>query len=235
MTHPEGSPAEYRRLDSLAKAGITLLVPPLLLLSNLYLLISPAFMNFQYALGLPPAERFTTEERVYWAKATLEYLRPGRDVSYLAAMEDEQGAIYTQRELSHMVDVKVLVDRTFLAHAVLLVLALISAVYLWGQPLGRLGLARALSGGSSLTIALFGLLGLFVAVAFTIFFDAFHRVFFVGDTWIFRITDTLIQLFPPAFWYNAAVAWAVLTMAEAAVIWLLTRMWVRGMRVREEA
>lgn len=192
-------------------------------------------MDWQYALGLPPAERFTPDKRLYWAKATLEYLRPGRDISYLAALEDEEGPLYTERELNHMIDVKTLVEGTFLAHAVFLALTLLSAGYLLAQGKGRLGLARALLRGSKLTLVLFGLLGLFIAVAFTIFFDTFHRLFFVGDTWLFRISDTLIQLFPPAFWYNAAIAWAVLTLGEAAVIWLLTRIWVRGMRGRQEA
>lgn len=214
-------------LEKVARASITLLVPPLLLLSNLYLLITPIFMDFQYSFHLPPAERFTTAERVYWAKATLVYLRPGRDISYLAALEDEEGPLYTERELNHMVDVKILVERTFLAHAALLALVLLTGVYLWTRRQGRSGLAAALIQGSKLTILLFGLLGLFVAVAFTIFFDAFHRIFFAGDTGLFRWSDTLIQLFPPAFWYNAVLAWAALTLGEAGVIWLLARIGMR--------
>lgn len=208
-----------------ARWAIAGLLPPLLLLSNLYILISPAFLDFQYALELPPAERFTAEERVYWAKATLEYLRSPADSSYLETMADEQGPLYNQRELAHMADVKILVDRTLRGQVIILALVLLATAYLLTRPRGIFSFVRAIFRGSTLTIIIFGLLGLFIALAFSVFFTTFHRLFFVGDTWLFQTTDTLIQLFPPTFWYNAVLIWAALTLGEAGVLGVLAYIW----------
>lgn len=217
----------FHILQNIARWSIILLFPPFILLSNLYLLITPAFMDFQYSLGLPPAQRFDEEERIFWAKATLEYLRNPEDISYLAEMADNQGPLYNQRELAHMVDVKILVERTFLSHEIISVVIGLSVLFLLTRPQGLVALAQSIMRGSVLTLALFGTLGIFSVIAFNVFFAAFHRIFFAGDTWIFRWGDTLIQLFPPTFWYNAALAWAALTLGEAGVIWLLARIGMR--------
>ena len=69
--------------------------------------------------------------------------------------------------------------------------------------------------------------GLLAFVNFHLFFTAFHRLFFEGDTWLFPRSDTLIQLFPLPFWMDATFILALLPLAEslivAAVAYVLSR------------
>ncbi|MBI3287026.1 MAG: DUF1461 domain-containing protein [Chloroflexi bacterium] len=165
----------------LARWAIIILTAPVLLLSNLYLLLTPTFIDLMYSLDIPPAQRYDVAERREFAVATLSYLRSPRDISALRELADEQGPLYKERELRHMGDVKTLANRL-------------------------------------LTIGLFALGGLFLGLSFNTFLVNFHRLFFTGNSWLFPYSDSLIQLFPPAFWSNAALAWAGLTLLEAAAL-----------------
>jgi uncharacterized membrane protein len=51
-------------------------------------------------------------------------------------------------------------------------------------------------------------------------FIEFHRVFFGPDEerWLFDYSDALIRLFPPRFWFDAAVFMGLLTIGEAAIL-----------------
>jgi uncharacterized membrane protein len=43
-------------------------------------------------------------------------------------------------------------------------------------------------------------------------------VFFSGDTWLFNFSDTLIRLYPPQFWFDAATIIGVTSIVEAIVL-----------------
>jgi integral membrane protein (TIGR01906 family) len=76
-----------------------------------------------------------------------------------------------------------------------------------------------------LTFLLFGLVGVLAATAFDTFFVGFHRTFFTGDSWLFNRSDTLIQLFPLPFWFDAAITWVGLTLGEAAILGVGAYLW----------
>ncbi len=75
-------------------------------------------------------------------------------------------------------------------------------------------------------MGIIGVIGLVAAFAFRFFFVRFHRIFFEGETWLFPGTDTLIQVFPEKFWFDAALLIVILTLIEAAVIGLLALTWL---------
>lgn len=202
----------------LARWAIIILTAPVLLLSNLYLLLTPTFIDLMYALEIPPAQRYDVAERREFAVATLSYLRSPRDISALRELADEQGPLYKERELRHMQDVKTLTARALAVQTILAGATLVALLVLGVNRIGRAQLAEAIRRGSLLTIGLFALGGLFLGLSFNTFFGGFHRLFFTGDTWLFPYSDSLIQLFPPAFWSNAALAWAGLTLLEAAAL-----------------
>jgi integral membrane protein (TIGR01906 family) len=76
----------------------------------------------------------------------------------------------------------------------------------------------AVFNGALLTIVIFGVIGLFALVAFDAFFVLFHRIFFVGDSWLFFTTDSLIQFYPEPFWVDASLGIALFTLLEAFVL-----------------
>jgi integral membrane protein (TIGR01906 family) len=84
--------------------------------------------------------------------------------------------------------------------------------------------------GASGTIALLVALVVLVLVGFDTFFTAFHRVFFTGETWLFDFTDTLIRLYPPQFWFDAATIIGVTTIIEAIVLGVLAWRWGKATR-----
>ena len=105
------------------------------------MLLTPAFPQFEYRLpNFPPDEYgFTTADRLRWGTYGINYLLNDSDVSYLGALKFEDGSpLFSDRELSHMHDVKGVTQGFLRAwYAVLAVLLL----------LGGLGLAGALGMG----------------------------------------------------------------------------------------
>ena len=203
-------------------------IPLFLLLSNLYLFLSPSFIGYEYSKGswpLPP--RYDDQERREVAKAVLYYLRSPEEISYLGELADAEGPLFNERELIHLVDVKVLARRALHLHGVLGLLIVGAVVILLFYPEGRKALPGSLLQGSVLTFLLFGLVGVFAAAGFDTFFVGFHRTFFAGDSWIFDRWDTLIQLFPLPFWFDAAISWVGLTLGEAAILGVGAYLWER--------
>jgi len=201
-------------------------IPFFLLLSNLYLFFSPSFINYEYSKGswpLPP--RYDDHERREVAKAVLYYLRSAEEISYLGELADEEGPLFNERELVHLVDVKVLARRALLLHGVLGLLIVGAVVILLFSPEGRKALPGSLLQGSVLTFLLFGLVGAFAATGFDTLFVGFHRTFFAGDSWLFNRSDTLIQLFPLPFWFGAAISWVGLTLGEATILGVGAYLW----------
>jgi len=200
---------------------IVLLVctPLLLLLSNLYLVATPAFVRREYAKsGFPTAELYHGAERLSLAEATLHYLRSGETESYLGSLQSQGQAVYNARETKHLVDVKVLMSAAFRVHGICALLCGLAIAFSWRPPRERAGALLALSQGCLGFLALMMAIGLLAYTNFNLFFTAFHRLLFEGDTWLFSFSDTLIQLFPVPFWMDATWLIALLTAIECAVV-----------------
>ena len=69
--------------------------------------------------------------------------------------------------------------------------------------------------------------GVYMVLSWDAFFTTFHRMFFEGDTWIFRYSDTLIRLFPIRFWQDVAATIVGLIMLEAVAVGVGAWMWRR--------
>ena len=88
---------------------VSLFVPIALIGTALRILLTPMFYTIEYNMPyFPPDEYgFTKEDRMQWAKPSVEYLVNSADISYLGDLKFDGGApIYNDRELSHMADVK---------------------------------------------------------------------------------------------------------------------------------
>ncbi len=200
---------------------VSLLVPLVLIGTAIRILLSPIYYTVEYNMPYFPADEYgmTKEERLQWAPYAVDYLVNNADISYLADLKFEEGdPLYNQRELSHMEDVKNVVQgalRTwYISLALLLVLALIAYRFEW-----RDGFFNGLRRGG------WWMIGLAVAIAFIVgvgilidpnvfweFFTLFHKLFFEGDSWLFYFSDTLIRLFPIRFWQDAFLAAAVIAL-----------------------
>ena len=193
---------------SLALSWFTTLLTPLaIIMIGVRLLLTPVFPEIEYRMpGFPEdSYGFTLQDRLTWSKPSIEYLINSADISFLADLKFDDGTpIYVERELSHMLDVKNVVQMLLKVWYVDLALLLLLGVWAWRG--GWLEAFRAgLRRGGLLTVGLLVALGAFAAVSFWQFFAWFHSLFFSGDSWLFEFSDTLIRLFPIRFWQDAVI------------------------------
>jgi integral membrane protein (TIGR01906 family) len=181
-----------------------IIVPVALTFLGLRLLLTHAFLQIQYHMPGFPADTygFTRSDRLHYSRLAVDYLVNSADIGFLGSLTFPGGSpLYNARELSHMLDVKNVIQPGlgvgYAVSAVLLGLAAWARFGGWGNEYLR-GLKR----GGWLTVGLAVGIGVFAAVSFWQFFTLFHGLFFTGDSWIFEYSDTLIRLFPLPFWQN---------------------------------
>ena len=133
----------------------------------------------------------------------------------------EKRDLFNAREITHMRDVKQLVQGVYIVAAV-------TAVYL----LGTVGigvvfhrrrfaaiLARRVLWSGGLTLLLIISIGLFALVGFDTLFQKFHQLSFANDFWqLDPRTDFLVMLFPQDFWFDATIWVATRAVAAALLI-----------------
>jgi integral membrane protein (TIGR01906 family) len=206
---------------------VSLGVPFFLIMTSIRLLIAPWYPQVEYRMFYFPPDPygFTLADRLEWARPSIEYLINDAPLSYLADLRLPDGsALYTDRELSHMLDVKILVGRMIVAWTALLILY--AAVFLWawrGKWMPRLWGALAAGGRWTITLILCILAA--VAVSFNGLFTLFHRLFFSGDSWLFLYSDSLIRLFPIPFWRDAFILMGVFTIGVAVLLIVFGGRW----------
>jgi len=180
---------------------LTVVVVPLFFVR---LLLIPAFPALEYRMPGFPEDTygFNYEERVKWATYGIEYLINDAGPEYLGDLRFDDGApVFTEREVSHMLDVKIVVGHTLTVFRLSLVLLVALGLFAWRRgwvDSFRLGIAR----GGWILLVLLLTLGALAAVSFWQFFSAFHAIFFEGDSWLFAFSDTLIRLYPIRFWQD---------------------------------
>lgn len=207
-------------------------MPWFLALTALFPLISSPFLRLQYARpDIPPSTRFAPQERQRLAEAAAHYLVSGEGIDYLANLTDLQGSpFFNDRELDHMVDVKVLLRRAVALDVVLGLLVVTSLGILISQRETRDRTPSYLIVASLVAPVLSIAALVAVTLQFRWFFVEFHHLFFVGETWLFPRSDTLIQLFPEMFWFAAFESWILLLMAISAAIGVGAYVWHRKRR-----
>ena len=212
--------------SSFFRVGAGLLVPFVLVLTNVRLMLTPGLVSAEYATpGFPPdSYGFTPQERVDWAKRSLEYLLNDSGPEFLEGFHLADGSpLYNERELQHMVDVKRLVQKAlaiWLASVAMMAVFLAGAWRTGGWPQARAGLRL----GARITLIVMAILIALVLLAFPLLFEfGFHRVFFDSGTYLFSYSDSLIRLFPLRFWRDAFGLLLLLTLGEAGGLVFLTR------------
>jgi integral membrane protein (TIGR01906 family) len=199
----------------------SLLVPLALIGTALRILLSPIFINIEYRMPYFPVDEygFTQQDRLQWAPFALKYLVNSSDISYLGDLKFADGTpLYNERELSHMADVKNVVQGALNVWSIsLAILALITFLAWRGQ--WTTDYINGLRRGGMWMIGLAVALGLIAGGGILVnpdvfwqFFTLFHKIFFTGDSWLFYYSDTLIRLFPMRFWEDAFLWAAILAL-----------------------
>ncbi len=206
------------RLLGLRRAVIALAVPILTVMLAVRAVASPAFLWLEYHRPGFPADSygFDTQERLRLGSYGLDYILNFAPHTYLADITTDGSVAFLPSEVEHMTDVKrvMLISITFAL--IMLVLALLSARTLRLRAPGVL--RSSLFAGAWLTLALLLGLGVAGAIGWEAFFTTFHEVFFPQGNWQFRMSDTLIRLYPPQFWVDAAASAGLLILLITAIL-----------------
>ncbi len=206
---------------------VTLILPFTILMLGARLLINPTFLAIEYNMPGFPADTygFTLEDRIRWATPSLLYLINDRGIDYLAQLrfDSSTGAeqagqpIYNERELSHMKDVKDVLQVLLRSWYAVLTMLILLAVWARRADWMDVYLAGWRRGGF-LMIGLLVAFGIFAVTSFWEFFSWFHSLFFTGTSWQFYFSDTLIRLFPMRFWADCFIYIGGLSLVVSLVL-----------------
>jgi integral membrane protein (TIGR01906 family) len=206
---------------------VTILIPLFLIGLAIRVLLSPIFYRVEYNMPYFPPDQygFTKQDRLKWAPYAVNYLINDADISYLGDLTFDDGTpLYNERELSHMDDVKRVTQGALRAWYISVALLLALGAWAWfggWWDSYRLGLMRGgwLMVGLAVTIALVVVVGILINPnVFYSFFVWFHSLFFEGDSWLFKFSDTLIRLFPIRFWQDAFLWAAVIALGGGVAL-----------------
>jgi integral membrane protein (TIGR01906 family) len=202
---------------------ITILVPFMLIMTSVAFF--PIFAQIEYRLPNFPADNygFTLADRLKWSGISINYMLNNQGISFLADQRLPDGQpLYNQRELSHMSDVKNLVQATIKAWVIGVAILLLAGIWAWrSQWLSMYRLA--ISNGGWLAVALIISILVGVAISFNTLFTDFHRLFFTGDSWLFLYTDSLIRLFPIRFWQDVFITLGALALSGGLALGFFVR------------
>jgi integral membrane protein (TIGR01906 family) len=186
---------------------VVVLIPVFLIMTAIRLLLFPLYTELEYQRPGFPADTygFTLQDRLKWSRVSLDYLVNSEGIEFLANQRlDENTPLYNERELSHMLDVKNLIQLMLIVWPLIGIAVL--GIGLLAMRGGWLALFwQAVGRGGWSAVGLIAAILVAVLVSFNALFTGFHKIFFSGDTWLFLFTDSLIRLFPLPFWQDAFI------------------------------
>jgi integral membrane protein (TIGR01906 family) len=200
-------------LLKLARVLVIVCLPFFFGFTMIGLVINDSYPRYQYNNPNFPDDPFgfTNEERLELALVAVAYLRrsePAEQVIYMLEEQTLPGSnqpLYNQREIDHMIDVKHLTDGIRRANQWVTMGLIIGVLLLYVGAGNRPAVFDALMMGGISTVALLALIGLFILLAWDVFFVQFHELLFPADSWMFPTSDSLIRLFPEKFWFDIGV------------------------------
>lgn len=223
----------------LIKAFLTIAVPTLLAIGSIRLVMTYQFLYFEYTRPNFSVDYygFTTEDRLEYGPYGITYLLNGEDIDFLgdlrlpiekcwdAPSNANDCPMYEQEALGHMVDVKIITEKTFIIGTVIAMITLALFYLAYRQPYLLHSIRLGLTYGSMLTLGIIISIIVFAFAAWDFLFDSFHEMFFEAGTWRFAFSDTLIRLYPEQFWFDAILTIGVLTSLGAILILVLMWQW----------
>lgn len=210
---------------------LMVVIPVLILLTSVWMILLGArlWIPIEYRMpGFPPdVYGFTTDDRLRWSRVDIDFLLGNDPITFFDNVRLESGEpMHNERELTHMEDVKSLIDLTRWVWAGALVSSLLLS-YGLARTAGRSTAGSAWRSAARWTALLLILLGLGLLLGFGVLFVGFHRLFFEGSTWIFPLSDTFIRLYPERFWRDTFVLVAFVSLGFTGVVYLLGRSFER--------
>ena len=203
---------------------IALTVPLTVLMIAIRTVASAPFLWFEYHRpGFPEdSYGYYLIERMRLGSYGVDYINNFAPREYLARVTTgaDNTLAFTEAEVNHMHDVKWVLLVAIIAVAALFLLTLFSSISLRERSPGTI--RRSLFSGAWITLGLIAVLGVMGFFNWEWLFTTFHQVFFPQGNWEFSVRSSLIRLYPPQFWIDAAIAVAVLVAVQITLLLVAT-------------
>lgn len=208
-------------LTILAACLFLLCFPLLLMTSNLRFEVSQ-IRFYQYGFdkyGISEVTGLSDAELTRAASGLITYFNTSRDSAQVRVVKDGQEIdLFSQRELDHLADVKVLIRLFYTVQwfALAYVLIYITAGFIARKRSFLRQLLHRVFLGGVFTLGLFAVVGMWALIDFDGLFLTFHLTSFSNDLWILDPSkDYLIMMFPAGFFSDAALYLVGGTVIEA--------------------
>ena len=203
---------------------IALTVPLTVLMIAIRAVASAPFLWLEYHRpGFPEdSYGYYLIERMRLGSYGVDYINNFAPREYLARVTTgaDNTLAFTEAEVNHMHDVKWVLLIATVAVAALFLLTLFSSISLRERAPGTI--RRSLFCGAWITLGLIAVLGVVGVFGWEWLFTSFHQVFFPQGNWEFSVRSSLIRLYPPQFWIDAAIAVAVLVAVQITLLLVTT-------------
>lgn len=203
---------------------IALTVPLTVLMIAIRTVASAPFLWLEYHRpGFPEdSYGYYLVERMRLGSYGVDYINNFAPREYLARVTTgaDNTLAFTEAEVNHMHDVKWVLLIATVAVAALFLVTLFSNISLRERAPGTI--RRSLFTGAWITLGLIAVLGVVGFFGWEWLFTTFHQVFFPQGNWEFSVRSSLIRLYPPQFWIDAAIAVAVLVAAQITLLLVTT-------------
>ena len=223
-------------MTGLAVILIAITVTPIFVVNAFRILSSDWFVRHELGQDDFPTDRYGLEgdDRLALALIGLRSIQPGTEGIALlerATLPDGSPA-FEGRELRHMADVRRLLGQALRLQLIVVSILLALGIALRRSSPWRTVVPRGLQVGAFVTFGIALLAVPIILLGFDDFFVQFHSVFFDGDSWRFLTTDTLLRLYPEAFWQDTSQLAAVIVVVQAVVVSVAATWWLRRLRVK---
>ena len=213
---------------------IAITVTPIFVVNAFRILSTDTFVRHELGRDDFPADRYglAGDDRLALALLGLRSIQPGSEGIALLerATLPDGSAAFGSRELRHMADVRRLLGQALRLQLIVVGVLLALGIALRGSRRWRTVVPRGFQVGSLLTFAIALLAAPIILLGFDDFFVQFHSVFFSGDTWRFSTSDTLLRLYPEAFWQDTSQLAAAIVGVQAVAVAVLSTWWLRRLR-----
>jgi integral membrane protein (TIGR01906 family) len=186
--------------------GILLILVLLITSVDIFSLDRAFFLSQYKKLDVAADIGLSEEDLVKSTDVLLGYLRATRnDLNVTVTIDGKPQQMFNQREIDHMVDVKVLYRNAIFVRNLSLILGLAIGGLLLAMY--RRKAIRLLARGVANASIVFGVILAFVAVYAIVdfygFWTQFHQLFFRNDLWLLDpSTDNLILMVPESFFFT---------------------------------
>jgi integral membrane protein (TIGR01906 family) len=199
-------------------------LPVLLLLTNVELAtFDLEFFEMKYEeFNIMEATGIEKQDLMEITNGLLDYLRGKRDnIVIYAKVHGEMEQIFENREIAHLVDVRVLYKKGFILRNMLMLICILSVGCLFLFNRGKL--RKTLVIAASMPMILIGIFYLLLITDFNKYFTYFHLVLFDNDLWLLNPeTDILIQMYPLDFFYSIALKIINMFLIQLSIILFIT-------------